>query len=273
MIKKIFICAAIFFLYSCAASPVSRLKTADDIAFANKMAKTIVRTRNFDLTTYSRIANKEEAIVFYVEGDGLAFLGKRRISADPTPLNPMGLRLASLDHSENVVYIARPCQYLENNTNRNCSTAYWTDKRFALEVVLSINEVISHFAKDANKVHLVGYSGGGAIVTILSAMRDDVETLRTIAGNLNHEAVNKHHNVPPQKGSLNPINYLQKIRNIPQIHYVGEKDKIVPPFIAENVVSLINNNRCAEVETVAKATHSEGWQDFWKENYHKKPSC
>ena len=36
-------------------------------------------------------------------------------SDNPTPVNPMLLKLATMDKRPNIVYIARPCQYTFRN--------------------------------------------------------------------------------------------------------------------------------------------------------------
>ncbi len=50
-------------------------------------------------------------MVVYIEGDGRAYVNRRTPSNDPTPGNPMALRLALADPSLRVLYLGRPCQY------------------------------------------------------------------------------------------------------------------------------------------------------------------
>lgn len=93
----------------------------------------------------------------------------------------MGLKLAALDASPNVVYLARPCQYVWSPL---CSDIYWTDRRFAVEVVEAMSAAIDRLILPGQKLHLVGYSGSGAVAVLVAARRPDVVSLRTIAGNL-----------------------------------------------------------------------------------------
>lgn len=60
----------------------------------------------------------------YIEGDGHAWQSRTRPSADPTPHNPVGLRLALADPSPApLLYLARPCQYARGEVLRHCATA------------------------------------------------------------------------------------------------------------------------------------------------------
>ncbi len=73
---------------------------------------------------------------------------------------------------------------------------------------------------NSEKLQLIGYSGGGAVVTLVASQRSDVISLVTIAGNLDHQTWTKHHKVSPLTGSykLELINSVsdgifQKIQN------------------------------------------------------------
>ena len=60
-----------------------------------------------------------------------------------------------------------------------------------------MNEAIDFLIKkyQAGKIELVGYSGGGAVALLLAVRRHDIVSVRTVAGNLNPEAVNQYHKV------------------------------------------------------------------------------
>ena len=36
---------------------------------------------------------------------------------------------------------------------------------------------------------------------------------------------------------------------------------------------LDTKNKCIKIESVKKASHNEGWSNFWANNYNKIPSC
>ena len=164
----------------------TRIETATILATANGFTKSIIQTDLFKLVSYQSITKADEIATFYIEGDGLAWLSRRRVSANPTPKNPLALKLALTDLSANVIYIARPCQYVDLKTEQQCSSDYWTTKRISPEVIASLDQAITQIKQRAkiNKIRLVGYTGGGAIAAVLAATLDDVIDMRTVASTL-----------------------------------------------------------------------------------------
>jgi hypothetical protein len=264
---KLFALAALLALSACA----NRLETADNLAGPAGLKRGEISAGQFRLTYFSRVSGGQAPINVYLEGDGLAWQTSSRPSSDPTPVNPMGLSLASLDSSPNVIYLARPCQYTKDD--RNCQEAYWTDRRFSEEVIASMNQAIDKLVPRGRSINLTGYSGGGAVAALIAASRKDVTSLRTVAGNLDHVAVNRHHGVSQMPGSLNAIDVAPKLATLPQEHFVGEKDSIVPPFIAQSFVKSLGDRRCAAVTLVNGATHGNGWADTWKAALRRQPKC
>ena len=76
--------------------------------------------------------------------------------------------LAFGDDSPNVVYLARPCQYVEGTI---CSSYYWTVARFSSEVVEAEYEAIKKIVGD-NPVILIGFSGGAQIAGLVAVSRN-----------------------------------------------------------------------------------------------------
>ncbi len=253
-----------------AAGCADRLANADHLAAPAGLVRREVSTATFRLTTYSRDRDTAAPVVVYIEGDGLAWKSRSEPSADPTPAEAMGLRLAALDPSPNVLYLARPCQFTRNDSR--CAQTYWTDRRFAEEVVTGMNQAIDLAAR-GRRLHLVGYSGGGAIAALIAARRNDVASLRTVAGNLDHDAVNRFHDVSPMRGSLNAINLAAGLATLPQEHFVGGADEVVPAFVAEAFVRAVGNGDCAKVVRVEGATHTDGWANAWRINAARVPTC
>lgn len=233
----------------------------------------LIDTGDFLLTTYSRISDPQQNINVYIEGDGYAWRSRYEPSSNPTPKYALALQLASLDTSPNVIYVARPCQFTDPSL-KACDVAYWTSKRFAPEVVKAINQTIDKLLppKIELKLHLIGYSGGGAIAVLIASKRGDIASIRTVAGNLDTEALNQYHHVQPMPLSLNPANAAKKIHDIPQIHYVGAQDKLVPQAIANHFV-LAQEGHCATVVTLENVTHEDGWQQVWQTLIAKMPQC
>ncbi|MFT3735396.1 MAG: alpha/beta hydrolase [Rhodocyclaceae bacterium] len=227
----------------------------------------------FLLTTYVRISDVSRPLTVYIEGDGLAWRTRTQPSDDPTPRRPMGLSLAAADRSENVVYLARPCQYTPLNDNPSCNLTYWTGKRFSPEVVAAMNDVVTHYMTrmPGQRVNLVGYSGGGAIAVLVAARRRDVASLRTVAGNLDHDAVNRLHQVSLMPDSLNPFAVAASVANIPQIHFAGSDDTVVPPMIAHGFVTKVG--ACAQDKVINGLSHEGAWDVLWPQLLAMRPRC
>lgn len=251
---------SVIFLLGCQTTSVFKL------AQSAKLDKVYLKTQYFTLTSYQRIRKLGQPINIYIEGDGLAWLTKSRLSTDPTPRNPLVLKLASLDFADNVAYLARPGQYTQSAKDI-CSQEYWSNKRFSKEVIDSINQAIDQICwqAKADKINLIGYSGGAAIAIIIAAKRNDVISLRTIAGNLNPQAVNKYHKVSDLYGSLNPLDYLDKIRNLAQRHFQAGKDTIIPLFIAQDFVKALGDKDFRRITLISQASHDNGWLERWPE--------
>lgn len=262
-------------LNACVTSPDARLFKADDMAQGADFQKIQVRTDPFILTSYARLSAPGKPLHIYIEGDGYAWVTPSRASGDPTPRNPMLLSLAVKDPAANVVYLARPCQYTPMAQNPECTEFYWTDGRFSEPVIQSINEAISYFAKKAaaTQVHLTGYSGGGALAILAAARWKDVLSLKTIAGNLDPAAVNRYHKASPLALSQSPLGVAGDLKQIPQIHFVGMKDQVVPGFAAQNFFEAADHSPCIQIIPVKDVSHEKGWVEHWPELSLVEPEC
>ena len=228
----------------------------------------------FRLAGYSRIRRPGQPVTIYIEGDGRAWLSRTTPSTNPTPANPLLLRLAAMDRSANVIYLARPCQYIDLGAERNCAYPYWTYKRFAEEVIASVNEAIGAIAQQAQakEIHLVGYSGGAAVAVLVAGRRRDVVSLRTLAGYLDHVALNRARKADPLSGSLDPIGVAPRLAAVPQIHYAGRRDEVIPSWVGRNFIQALGSERCASLQIVDSA-HNDGWEKSWSRLASILPSC
>lgn len=245
----------------------NRYEIAKRLAAPVQMYPTVIKADPFMIQSYARIYKPGAPATIYIEGDGLAFISRNQPSLDPTPKNPVALHLATHDKSPNVIYLARPCQYTGNLGTGPCKDMdYWLGKRFAPEVVRSLNQAIDYMVKtnDLGPLNLVGYSGGGGLAVILAARRNDVVSVRTVAGNLDHNAFTEYHNVSPMTGSLNPVHEAANIAHIPQHHFIGEWDTVVPPGIYISYRNASRNLKCVRHSIVKKAEHDSGWVGNWE---------
>ncbi len=261
-IKKIFILFIAFLFIGCSKySLENRINLAQDIAQNSHFESRNIETVSFTLKTYSKVQDKTLPLKIYIEGDGFAWIDRYTLSPNPTPINPVALKLASLDPYKNIAYIARPCQYI---SAKNCSKEYWSNKRFSQDVIYSMSQAISILKKQTHskKIELIGFSGGAAIALLIASQRDDVQKITTLAGNLNHALLHEYHGIPPMKDSLNPIDIASKISNIKQIHFIGGKDEVIPSLIAYSFRKASKNNSNIKIVIIPNATHIKNWESI-----------
>lgn len=253
----------------CAAIMENREEIAKRIAHPAWMVKREIPADPFALTAFERVHKNNSEASLYIEGDGLAWLSRTEVSLDPTPKNPVALHLAAMDKSQNVIYLARPCQYskLTNPSDGPCADKYWTSHRYGDVVLASYNSAMNEIKRryGITQFHLTGFSGGGAIASLLAAQRSDVASLRTVAGNLDHVAHSDYHGVSRLNGSLNAVDVAEKLRSMPQRHFIGGQDTIVPPAVFYSYRDAIGDTPCLHYTLIQQANHQQGWANKWPE--------
>ena len=257
-------------LHACTPNITARREAAQSLACSNDFSKVLIKSGKFTLTTYQKIKDPKGIVVFYIEGDGFAFVDSNRISHNPTPLRPMLLELATLDNRDNIVYLARPCQYTDLKLDKACTNYYWTCARMSKDIVISITGVIQQIAQN-REVSLVGFSGGGGIAILVAPYISKLKNIITIAGNLDIEAFADSHNAIKMSNSFNPLAFVNYVKNIPQIHISGSQDKVVPSLIAQKFTKKIG--KCAKHIVVHNATHGNGWSNVWQKFTDINPVC
>ena len=281
MVKNRFIlgCLSILLLTAC-NNLQSRLEQAESISTNNSFEKKIIETTYFNLVTYQKINDASKTAVIYIEGDGFAWKNKYTISNNPTPNNPVALDLATKDISPIVIYLARPCQFINIENETNCNPEYWTSKRASKEVIESINTAIDSIKKELNinQLRLVGFSGGATIATVLAVKRNDVIDLRTIAGNLDIDKFVEVHNVSPLTGSINPTGFANKLVKIPQTHTISTNDTVITEDITNSYLNHLEkfdtNLKCIKVLKLSKPEHTKGWATHWvTQDFSKVQTC
>ncbi len=253
-------------LSSCMTLPVagpSRLMHATEIAAQAGMTPSVIATPLGNLQAFARISTPGAPVTVYIEGDGLAWRSRTVVSDDPTPIHPVALELAVQDASANVAYLARPCQYVKDDA---CSDTLWTNARFSEQVIASMNTAVDHYKQTAQapSIDLVGFSGGAAVAVLIAQRRSDVASIRTVAGNLDPAALNRYHRVSPLAGSLDPLKHAVSVAHIPQRHFVGANDKLVPRFVADNFKKASGSPTNIDITVVDGAAHMEGWSERWQ---------
>lgn len=223
-----------------------------------------------------KIENSIKATI-YIEGDGFAYVSRSKPSDNPTPKTPVGLQLALQDTgNHSIYYIARPCQYIDDEIfSKRCTKKYWTTHRYAPEIIDSLNHTINHIKSntDITSFNLVGFSGGGNIAGLLAMQRDDIESIRSVAGNLDNDFFTKYHKVSDMPYSLNMADYADKLSSTPQIHYISENDAFVPSEITKSYLNKLPHKNCTKVINVKNTTHLEGWDKRWPDLLQNIPQC
>jgi hypothetical protein len=266
MIKLVNFLTLIFLLSACSNTLwISDLQLANTISEPAKLKRNTYKAGQFIVHSRERYDKPGEDLSIYLEGDGLAWVSRTEPSRDPTPDNPIGLRLAALDNAPNVIWIARPCQYTNVVENPLCKQYYWTIGRLSPEIVASVDLAITaaKLSAKATKIHLIGYSGGGGLAILIAARRNDVATIKTVAGNIDHEAFTSFHRVTPMSHSMDPATVARSINTIPQWHFYGENDKVVPILIGESYLRKTGFKSCSQIQVISGVSHDRGWESRW----------
>jgi dienelactone hydrolase len=254
---------------ACASLPDinERRSHADQLTMAHNWQAIDLAEGGFDLVAYApnRYA-PSDALAVYIEGDGFAWVSGSQPSSDPTPRDPLALRLALAQPDGNAVYLARPCQYVDAERS-GCAQRYWTESRFAEEVINATGLAIDNLKRrfGAKNLTLVGYSGGGAVAALVAARRNDVDRLITVAGNLDHRGWTEHHRIRALSGSLNAADAVGALQPIRQWHFVGARDKVIPPLLAESFAQLFPATQRPVVHVVPEFDHRCCWVENWQQ--------
>lgn len=252
--KKVFLGFILCVLSGCASQNV-----LSDMRFQTNMAPPYL------LASWHKIQQPGQPLKVYIEGDGMAFDANGQPTSNPTPHSTFLREIAAHDPSPNVVYLARPCQYV---TPKTCSVKDWTTGRFSKNVVASTHTAVRSLMKkaDTDQVILIGYSGGATVAGLVAVKNPQVvKGVITIAGVLDHEAWTTYHNDPPLTASENLADYKRVFNTLPQHHFVGEKDKVVPPPLVQDFVQ--DEDR---VTVVKGATHDRGYQRIYQQIYDER---
>ncbi|MBR6838037.1 MAG: hypothetical protein IKM94_00505, partial [Alphaproteobacteria bacterium] len=169
-----------------------------------------IDTGDYKIATWQKINNpKNNKIHIYIEGDGNAFNAYGRPTSDPTPRGTFVRDLAARDDAENVVYMARVCQFI---TDEKCQESDWTDGRFSQKIIDNQARAIKKIAGN-KKITIIGYSGGAMISGLIIEQNPElkIEKWITIAGVLNHEQWTKYFNDAPLSKSVN-MNKLPAVK-------------------------------------------------------------
>ena len=240
-----------------------RLLRAESLTQKRDFQQLRLKSDDFSFFSYAKNLQGCRVAHIYIEGDGFAWRTSSQISQDPTPLNPLALKLATEDERSCVIYLARPCQYI---SSKECFQKYWTSHRFSKKVIKNYEQLLDSLKREygIESFELYGYSGGGAVATLIAAFRNDVSLLVTIAGNIDTKKWCEIHYLTPLSASLNPAEYIQEVENIPQIHLIGGDDTNVKKDVFDAYIAKAFNRDKIAYKIYPGFTHSKGWAGSWK---------
>lgn len=242
---------------ACAATTTQVDAEASSYGFEKK---TILGARFFHRIYLNNKISKLPVIHIYIEGDGLAWLSPTLISTDPTPRTPLMLRLMAKDDNA-AIYLGRPC-YFGLAELTPCEPSWWTDKRFAVDIVDSMSTAIKKIIPKNSSLVLIGYSGGGALAMLIAVQSAKVRQVVTLAGILDTVVWAEYHHYNRLNGSLNPVNLPSFDKNIKQLHLQGGKDQNMPPML---LTKFVSKQPYAEFRLLPEFDHYCCWEKIWSE--------
>ncbi|HZC17775.1 MAG TPA: alpha/beta hydrolase [Caulobacteraceae bacterium] len=249
-----------------AACASSRQAEGPELARAAGWHWRIMPAGAFDLAVASSRRGGGDTLTVYLEGDGLAYVWRGQPALDPTPTDPVALRLALADPGKTpVAWIGRPCQYTLPDHGRHCQSAEWTGRRYAPEILDSIGAALDALKRrsGARRLVLVGYSGGGAVAVLLAGRRSDVARIITVAADLDLAYWTRREGLSPLTGSLDPADIAGEVKEIPQFHFTGADDEVVGTDVARAYFTHLPRDAPARLVEVPGFTHTCCWTRDW----------
>ena len=214
--------------------------------------------------SFRKPGRQQNHLIIYIEGDGKAWLSRSRISTDPTPDDPVALRLALRDPAPAVVYLARPCQYVDAKNVAKCEPSLWTGGRYSRGVIETMDRAITASKlSPEQRLTLVGYSGGGVVATHVASRRLDVDELVTVAAPLDVVAWTNYHGVSPLKDSPTQSERMPGQGPKRQFHFHGGRDLVVPPVVIDGYRRWAEGANVHFV-TVPEFRHRCCWARDWE---------
>jgi len=256
--RAVLVAAAAMVATGCAGN----LSRPDEIAREFGFERRVQRGVDYTHVVFTNARQQRPlgALHVYIEGDGTPYIARHNVAADPTPLNPLMLRLMAIDPAPSI-YVGRPC-YFGLANDPSCTPRDWTLDRFSPRIVDSMARVIEQMrtGRETDAIELYGHSGGGALAVLLAERLGGVQRVVTIAGNLDTDAWAAYHGYTPLEGSLNPVRTGPLPASLVQQHFVGDRDKVVPPEI---VAAAARRLGAPGITVLHDVSHARGWDRAW----------
>lgn len=236
-------------------------RRADEFANHAGFHKQIAIGAGFRHVIYrNSVGNTSSVLHVYIEGDGTPYRKRDAVSPDPTPHNPLMLRLMALDPVPSI-YLGRPC-YFALYGDRGCEPLLWTSRRYAPEVVDSMEAALrSEISRvSASSIEIYGHSGGGTLAILLAQRVASVSRVVTIGANLDIAAWCKLHGYSPLIGSISPLDTALVRTDLNVLHLVGAEDANTPPSLVQSAAQARGGET---VRIVRGFDHACCWESVW----------
>jgi len=243
-------------IFGCSSSVL----IADRYALANNFTRLTIPGQGYTHVIYLKEQSSANRWHVYIEGDGLPWISKRFIARDPTPKQPLMLKLMNQDPISNI-YLGRPC-YHGMVIESNCNPWLWTHGRYSKQVVTSMVSALNKLihSRHIKQVTLIGHSGGGTLAVLMAERIKEVDTIITLAGNLDVRAWTEHHGYTTLKGSLSPAQRTSLPKSIREYHFIGDKDQVIPQHA---ILQYANKRPSACLNVIHNCTHRDCWENYW----------
>ncbi len=248
-------------LAGCAvAPPVQMQRLSEQWGFQTR----VLEGAGFQHILYLNRKNLAESATrlhVYLHGDGTPWLGAGRPAFEPTPRHPLTLKLMALDQMPSI-YLSRPCYGGLAVSDPPCHPWLWTHGRYSESVVASLVAAVRRLLGEQwpGRLTLIGYSGGGTLAMLMAERLEQVDTVVSIAANLDIEQWTQRHGYSRLSASLNPARRRPLREDIAQLHWVGERDANVPPAL---IRSALRPQPCARLTILPGVDHACCWQRLW----------
>lgn len=203
---------------------------------------------------------KNIKITVVIEGDGYSWINRHTVSDDPTPRDPVGLKIAT-SLKDPVIYLARPCQYI---MDAGCNKSIWSSGRFSKPVISSYLSAFDKIKTTyGNKsFDIIGFSGGGFIALVLAAKRHDIEKVTTISGVLDPDKWTEFHDVSALSFSENIDTIFLNSKDVSFHHACSDSDKVVPCSLTHSFIDRTQNSglKNHHISRYVGASHSSLWK-------------
>jgi hypothetical protein len=234
----------------CSASPARRFsERAADLG----MRAEIVHGGPFDHAVWRRAASLSRTLHVYLDGDGTPWASGHP-AADPTPRDPLVLRLMAQDLAPSV-YLGRPCYH--GLAAPPCRPALWTSARYSEEVVASMAAALRRIATAGGFDRFVWLGYSGTLAVLLAPRFAETTDVATVAANLDVDAWADLHGYTRLAGSLNPLAAPPLPARITQRHFAGGRDRVVPRQMIRGPIDP------AAVTVVGAFDHVCCWEAMW----------